>query len=79
MSGGLYLTQDNPELSLVYDIGKEIITYTDAGDCINKIKWLLANPDEAEKIRKSGKLSATSKHRWEDRFSEVFQLIGLLR
>ncbi len=79
MSGGLYLTQDNPELSLVYDIGKEIVTYKDASDCVNKIKWLLANPDKAEKIRKSGELSAISKHRWKDRFSEVFQLIGLLR
>jgi hypothetical protein len=30
MSGGLYLTQDNPELGLVYDVGREIVTYTDA-------------------------------------------------
>ena len=39
MSGGLYFTQDNPEFSLVYDVGKEVITYKDEKDCMQKIKW----------------------------------------
>lgn len=32
MSGGLYLTQNNPELELVYNVGKEIVTYEDKKD-----------------------------------------------
>ena len=78
MSGGLYLTQDNPELGLVYDVGKEIVTYRDEDDCAEKIFWLLENPDEAEKIRKAGRVRALSDHSWETRFSDIFGIAGLL-
>lgn len=77
MSGGLYLTQDNPELSLVYNVGKEIVTYRDEKDCAGKIKWLLNNPDEAEKIRKAGRIRALKDHTWEERFLDVFKITGL--
>lgn len=78
MSGGLYLTQDNPELSLVYDVGNEIITYNSLDDCFNKICWLLDNPDIAEQIRLKGMSRATNDHTWEKRFDEIFQLAGLI-
>jgi len=78
MSGGLYLTQDNPELSLVYDVGKEILTYQDEEDCAQKIKWLLGNPDEADKIRKGGRERALRDHTWEKRFEKVFNTAGLI-
>jgi len=78
MSGGLYLTQDNPELGLVYEVGKEIVTYRDEDDCAEKIVWLLENPDEAEKIRKAGRQRALRDHTWENRFSDIFGIAGLL-
>lgn len=79
MSGGLYLTQDNPELSLVYNVGKEIITYKNEKDCAEKIRWLLANPYEAAKIRRAGRERALKEHTWEKRFSEIFHLAGILK
>lgn len=79
MSGGLYLTQDNPELSLVYDIGKEILTYKDEKDCVAKIKWLLSNPDEADKIRTAGRIRALKNHTWEKRFGNMFRITRLLK
>ena len=78
MSGGLYLTQDNPELSLVYDVGKEIVTYHDEKDCTKKIKWLLAHSAEADKIREAGRMRALRDHNWEKRFSDVFEITNLL-
>lgn len=78
MSGGLYLTQDNPELSLAYDVGKEIVTYQNEKDCNEKIKWLLANPDEADKIREAGRKRALKDHTWERRFEEIFRLVGIM-
>ncbi len=78
MSGGLYLTQDNPELSLVYEVGKEIMTYKDEIDCVNKIKWLLSQPEEADKIRKAGRIRALNDHTWEERFTYLFKLSNLL-
>lgn len=79
MSGGLYLTQNNSELSLVYKIGKEIMTYHNEKDCAQKIKWLLANPGEAAKIRRAGRKRALKDHSWEKRFSDIFKLVGLLK
>ena len=78
MAGGLYLTQDNPELSLVYDIGKEIMTYKDEKDCADKIKQLISNPDKADMIRKAGRNRALNNHSWEKRFERVFDIAGLI-
>lgn len=78
MSGGLYLTQNNPELSLVYDINKEIVTYKDEDDCFEKITWLLENPSIADEIRKKGRERAMKDHTWEKRFDEIFRFAGFL-
>jgi spore maturation protein CgeB len=78
MSGGLYLTQHNPELSLVYEIGTDILTYKNELDCYQKIKWVLENPSTAALIRKNGMNRALHDHTWENRFTEVFSLIGML-
>ncbi len=79
MSGGLYLTQDNPELSLVYEVGKEIATYKDEKDCAEKIRWLLTNRDEAAKIREAGRKRALNDHTWGKRFEDIFKLAGVLQ
>ncbi len=78
MSGGLYLTQDNPELSLVYEIGKEIITYKNEKDCVEKINWILSNPQEAEKIRIAGHRRALNEHTWGKRFDYIFKMSGIM-
>lgn len=78
MSGGLYLTQDNPELSLVYNVGKEIVTYLNEKDCTEKIRWLLANPDTTNMIRKAGRARALREHSWENRFKYAFKMCGVL-
>ena len=78
MSGGLYLTQNNPELSLVYDVGAEILTYDNAKDCINKIKWVLNNPVIAKKIRENGRVAALERHTWKGRFKDIFQLSNFI-
>ena len=78
MSGGLYLTQDNPELSMVFDVGKEIVTYTDARDCATKIRALLADPEYALSIRHAGRARALRDHTYEGRWEQVFALAGLL-
>ena len=78
MSGGLYLTQNNPELSLVYDVGKEIVTYENEKDCAEKIRWLLAHPDEADAIRKAGRIRALRDHSWEKRFEDIFRTASIM-
>ena len=78
MSGGLYLSQNNPELLLVFNVGNEILTYRNEEDCANIIQKLLADPDRAGAIRKAGRRRCLSDHSYHARWSQVFQIAGLL-
>jgi len=79
MSGGLYLTQHNPELETLYKAGEEIFTYHDEKDCAETIKGLLADPARAERVRKAGRARALRDHTWERRFEDAFRLAGILK
>ncbi len=78
MSGGLYLTEDHPELENVFRVGEEILTYGDIDDLERKIEYYLAHPVEAEEIRRKGRKRALHDHTWEVRFDIIFRLLGLL-
>jgi spore maturation protein CgeB len=78
MSGGLYLTEQHPELERVYEIGKEIVTYRGFEDLLKKIRYLLDNPAAAEAIRQQGFERAHREHSWEMRFTKIFNMVGLI-
>lgn len=78
MAGGLYLTQDNPELAQVFDIGREIVTYTDDADCVAQIRLLLTEPERAAAIRAAGHARCLRDHTFEARWTQVFMMAGIL-
>ena len=78
MSGGLYLTEHHDELVPFYEIGQEIVTYTSFDDLIEKVRRLLSNPEQAEMIRRAGRMRALREHTWEMRFDRVFRMLGVL-
>lgn len=78
MSGGLYLTQHNPDLERVFDVGREIVTYTDEADCAAKVRMLLNDPERAAAIRVAGRVRCLRDHTYEARWTKVFQLAGIL-
>ena len=78
MSGGLYLTQDNPELRLVFDVGAEIATYRSEHDCARTIRALLADPSRAQRIRAAGRARCLREHTYEARWGRIFRAAGLL-
>jgi spore maturation protein CgeB len=79
MSGGFYLTEDHPELTVAFHPGEEILTYSGIEDLLQKIKHYLNHPAEAEAIRKKGYARALKDHSWEMRFDKLFHILGLLR
>jgi hypothetical protein len=78
MSGGLYLTEHHEELSKVYQVGREIMTYRNFAELMDNIRHLLANPQKAEEIRQNGFQRARSEHSWEMRLGKIFKLMGVL-
>jgi spore maturation protein CgeB len=77
MSGALYLTEDQPELAEYFEPGKEVLTYTDAGDLLEKARYYLAHQEESERIRRAGFVRARAHHTWQHRFRELFGVLGL--
>lgn len=76
MSGALYLTSDNPELSLVYEIGREILTYKNKRDCLEKICSYLSLPDRCAAIRHAARSRCLRDHTWSRRMQQVLEVTG---
>jgi hypothetical protein len=77
MSGGFYLTQYNPDLEEFYETGKEIVCYDSLDDLVEKIRYYLAHPQEAEEIRQAGLHRARREHTWVGRFRQAFVTMGI--
>ena len=78
MCGGLVLTNEFQALHSVYDVGREVVTFTDADDCARTIHRLLGDPAEADRIREAGFQRCRRDHTWEQRFARILRLAGLL-
>jgi len=79
MSGGLYLTQHNAELSLIYRVGKEIVTYHDVHDCEHTIRHLLRDGTRARAIRRAGRERCLREHTYVARWANVLTVLGALK
>ncbi len=78
MSGGLYLTEYQPELEKCYVLGEEVVVYRGFEDLVKIIRHLLSHPEEAERIREKGARRARKDHTWEMRFEQIFRIMGLI-
>jgi len=77
MSGGFYMVEYMEELEEFFDVGREIICYTDKEDLAEKIKYYLKHDDERERIRKAGYERCLRDHTWHKRFQKAFREMGL--
>jgi len=77
MSGGFYMVEHMEELAEFFNIGKEIVCYTDKEDLAEKIKYYLKHDDERERIRKAGHERCLRDHSWHKRFQMAFKEMGL--
>ena len=75
MSGSFYLAHDNPDLRGLYEIGREIETYRDIDECVEKVKWYLTHDDERESIASAGRHRALCDHTWLRRFSDLLAIL----
>ena len=72
-----YLTGHNDEIAQFYALGREVDTYRDKSELVDKVRFYLANPDAAERLREAGYRRALRDHTWTQRFEELFSKIGL--
>ena len=77
MAGGFYLVQEAPDHSQYYKLGKEIVTWSEPGDFIEKALFYSRNPQVAEKVREAGQKRALGEHTWQHRFDRLFEQVRL--
>lgn len=78
LSGSMYLTHANPDLSLLFEVGKEIATYRTPDECAEKCEYYLRHDRERESIARAGLARSLRDHTWEARFQQLFEVIGFL-
>lgn len=72
MSGGLYITNYSDELAEHYEPDKEVLVYRNEYELIDKVKYYLSHPVEAEKIRTAGFHRALRSHTYQKRYIDLF-------
>lgn len=77
MSRTCFLTGATEEIAEFYEVGKEIDTYHALEELVEKTKFYLARPAEAERLREAGYRRALRDHTWKNRFEELFSKIDL--
>ncbi len=82
MAGAFYLTGWIEEMTLYYDVGKEIVCYRSRDELVDLCRYYLRHESEREAIRRAGHKRARRDHTWERRFESFFAELrrrGLLR
>ena len=78
MSGSFYLAQENPDLDLVFQVGKEIETWRDLTQLVEKCRRYLADEGPREQIAAAGRARALAEHTWARRFHLLLRKIGVI-
>ena len=70
--GSVLLTKDTKEIAEYFIPGKEILTYSDENDAIDKIRQYLKNEKQLEEIAERGQKRVIKEHTIDKRFADMF-------
>ena len=73
--GALLITDYKENLSTLFDIGKEVITYRSLEECVDLIQYYLNNPLEASTIAKKGQARTLKEHNYEARMENTSEIL----
>ncbi|RLB81528.1 MAG: hypothetical protein DRH24_09005 [Deltaproteobacteria bacterium] len=76
MSGALYITEYMDEIEEHFIPGKEIITYKNEYELLDKLRFYLEHQEAAEKVRLAGYERAISCHTYHIRYKTLFSDLG---
>lgn len=77
-AGAVLLTEEAPNLSDLFAPGQEVETYSKAEVAGDKIKYLLNNLEEAQRVAEAGRQSVLERHLMDYRLEQVENLIEKL-
>lgn len=77
MCGALYCTGYLEELESFFVPDREVIAYRCSEELVDKVRFYLAHPSEAAKIREAGRKRALSEHTYQARYRSLFAQLGI--
>jgi len=77
MCGALYLTGYCEELEEFYELDKEVLIYRNEHEMLDKVRYYLAHPEAADKVREAGRKRALNDHTYHKRFITLFDNLSL--
>jgi hypothetical protein len=77
MSGALYCTGYTDELAEMFEPDEEVAVYRNQHELLDKVRYFLAHPEQAEKMGRAGRARALRDHTYQRRFETLFREIGL--
>jgi spore maturation protein CgeB len=72
--GACQLISSKPVLSEHFELEWEVVGFESADDLVTKVKYYLANPDEAAEIGRRASVRAHRDHTYEKRLQEIFRV-----
>jgi len=70
--GSMLFTRDSKDIAEYFAVGREIVTYKDAKDAAEKIKYYLEHGKEREIIAENGRRKTLESHTYEKRLRDIF-------
>lgn len=79
MSGGLQLTLYSEELASYFANDKEIIMGKTMEECVDKARFYMRdeNAELRHQMKQAARKRAESEHTWYNRFSKIFEILGI--
>ena len=69
--GSCLITDWREGLSDLFDVENDIVTFTTAQECAEKVRYLLAHPDEMERIARNGQRTTLARHTVAERCKKI--------
>ena len=76
--GACLLTDEQPSIAKLFELGSEVVTYRGVDDCVEKVSYLLEHPDEREAIAAAGQRRTLRDHSFTQRAQRLAKLIEQL-
>ncbi len=74
--GTCMLTDCKSNINSLFEVDKEIVTFSCIEDCVEKIKWLNENPKKCREIAMAGQNKTLNNYTFDDRAKELNRIIN---
>ncbi len=73
--GALLMTDWKPNLGSYFDVGEEVIAYSDPEDCVRKVAYYLSHKEERIRVAKAGQTRTLREHTWANRMQALVRIV----